>query len=172
MTERPGSALTAPLRSALTLAVLEGMLLEFGHQSMVLPLSAIVETLSPASATIHALGATGRVVANRGELIPIIDLAEFFGLESGRLPFREGVLVVVETDAGGRAALAADHILDQRQVVIKSLEENYGTVSGISAATILGDGRIALIIDHEEVVRTARSENLRADLPALASMKG
>lgn len=169
-TEGAGTTFTIAL--PLTLAVLEGMLLEFGHQSMVLPLSAIVETLSPASATIHALGATGRVVANRGELIPIIDLAEFFGLESGRLPFREGVLVVVETDAGGRAALAADHILDQRQVVIKSLEENYGTVSGISAATILGDGRIALIIDHEEVVRTARSENLRADLPALASMKG
>ena len=172
ITSTEGVGTTFTIALPLTLAVLEGMLLEFGQQSMVLPLSAIVETLSPAGATIHALGATGRVVANRGELIPIIDLAEFFGLESGRLPFREGVLVVVETDAGSRAALAADHILDQRQVVIKSLEENYGTVSGISAATILGDGRIALIIDHEEVVHTARTEAIRSETPAFAIMKG
>jgi two-component system chemotaxis sensor kinase CheA len=155
-----GGGTTFSIALPLTLAVLEGMLLDFGQQSMVLPLSAIVETLSPASATIHALGASGRMVANRGELIPIIDLAEFFALQGRADRQHDGVLIVVETDAGGRAALAADRILDQRQVVIKSLEENYGRVPGISAATILGDGRIALIIDHEELVRAARPDPL------------
>lgn len=152
----PGAGTTFTIALPLTLAVLEGMLLEFGSEIMVLPLGAIVETLGEAGATIHDLGQEGRVVANRGELIRVIELAEVFGLPATADPGRQRVLIIVETEGAGRVALCIDRILDQRQVVIKSLEENYGTVAGVSAATILGDGRVALIIDPEDVVRVCR----------------
>lgn len=157
-----GAGTTFTIALPLTLAVLEGMLLRFGEHTMVIPISAIVETLSAGSACVHVLGSTGRVVVNRGVLVPVIDLGEVFGAKH-RFNDDEknesiGVFIIVETDAGQRAALAVDEILDQRQVVIKSLEDNYGSVPGISAATILGNGRVALIIDPEEVVRTVRPE--------------
>lgn len=126
---------------------------------MVIPLSSIIETIRPIPSQIHVLGRTGRLVANRGELVPIIDLAECFGFardESDDM----GVLIMVECDSGRRAALAADVIHDQRQVVIKSLENNYGSIQGISSATILGDGRIALIIDPEEIVQRVTADSL------------
>jgi two-component system, chemotaxis family, sensor kinase CheA len=150
-----GEGTTFTIALPLTLAVLEGMLVEFGGEMMVLPLSVILETLRPASATIHSIGRTGRVVANRGELIPIIDLAEVFGIARPGDTGERNVLLLVECEAGRRAALAVDIIHDQRQVVIKSLEENYGAIPGISAATILGDGRIALIVDPEEIIASA-----------------
>jgi two-component system chemotaxis sensor kinase CheA len=150
-----GQGTTFTIALPLTLAVLEGMLVEFGGEMMVLPLSAILETLRPSSATIHAIGRTGRVVANREELIPIIDLAEAFGVTQPGSQVDRDVLLLVECEAGRRAALAVDVIHDQRQVVIKSLEENYGVIPGISAATILGDGRIALIVDPEEIIASA-----------------
>jgi len=150
-----GEGTTFTIALPLTLAVLEGMLVEFDGEMMVLPLSAILETLRPSSATIHAIGRTGKVVANRGELIPIIDLAESFGVAEPGKEVERDVLLLVECEAGRRAALAVDLIHDQRQVVIKSLEENYGAIPGISAATILGDGRIALIVDPEEITASA-----------------
>lgn len=153
-----GEGTTFTIALPLTLAVLEGMLVEFGGEMMVLPLSAILETLRPSSATIHAIGRTGRVVANRGELIPIIDLAEVFGIAHPADTGERNVLLLVECEAGRRAALAVDIIHDQRQVVIKSLEESYGAIHGISAATILGDGRIALIVDPEEIIAAAAPE--------------
>ncbi|MCU4651583.1 chemotaxis protein CheA [Roseibacterium sp. SDUM158016] len=153
-----GEGTTFTIALPLTLAVLEGMLVEFGGEMMVLPLSAILETLRPSSATIHSIGRTGRVVANRGELIPIIDLAEAFGIARPGDDTERDVLLLVECEAGRRAALAVDIIHDQRQVVIKSLEENYGAIPGISAATILGDGRIALIVDPEEIIVSAAPE--------------
>lgn len=153
-----GEGTTFSIALPLTLAVLEGMLVEFGGEMMVLPLSAILETLRPSSATIHEIGSTGRVVANRGELIPIIDLAEVFCVNRENDDGDRDVLLLVESEAGRRAALAVDLIHDQRQVVIKSLEENYGAIPGISAATILGDGQIALIVDPEEIIASSAPE--------------
>jgi len=161
-----GEGTTFTIALPLTLAVLEGMLVEFGGEMMVLPLSAILETLRPSSATIHAIGRTGRVVANRGELIPIIDLADAFGVAEPGEPEERDVLLLVECEAGRRAALAVDVIHDQRQVVIKSLEENYGVIPGISAATILGDGRIALIVDPEEIIASAGLDTATPQLAA------
>ncbi len=147
-----GQGSTFSIALPLTLAVLEGMLIQLCDQTMVLPITSVQETLRPAPSALHGIGQAGRVVANRGDLIPIIDLGCIFGLRDQRASLDDGVLIVVETDSQRRAALHVDGIVDQRQVVIKSLEENYGRVAGVSAATILGDGKIALIIDPEEIV--------------------
>jgi two-component system chemotaxis sensor kinase CheA len=114
-----------------------------------------VETLHATNATLYTVGRQARLVANRGELLPIIDLAEVFDLSGDTRTDGRGVLIVVECDGGRRAALKVDHIEDQRQVVIKSIEENYGNVFGVSAATILGNGRIALIVDPDEIISSA-----------------
>ncbi|HSF64613.1 MAG TPA: chemotaxis protein CheA [Paracoccaceae bacterium] len=147
-----GEGTTFSIALPLTLAVLEGMVVDIGGQTMVIPITAIQETLRPQDTAIHPIGLTGRVVSNRGDLIPVIDVAAVLGLGAGQIDGDQGVLIVVETDTHRRAALWVDGIHDQRQVVIKSLEENYGRVAGVSAATILGDGRIALIVDPEEIV--------------------
>lgn len=161
----PGEGTTFTIALPLTLAVLEGMLISVGQEIMVLPLSSITETIRPAPSQIHALGRTGRVVANRGTLVPIVDLAESFGYPP-IADLEAAVLIMVETDEGRHAALAAHAIHDQRQVVIKSLENNYGAVHGISAATILGDGRIALIIDPREIVESASCDPAARPLSA------
>ena len=153
-----GKGTTFSITLPLTLAVLEGMLIQLCDQTMVLPITAVQETLRPNAASLHGVGRSGRLLSNRGELVPIIDVACIFGLRQAPAPLENGVLIVVETDSNKRAALHVDGIFDQRQVVIKSLEENYGRVAGVSAATILGDGKIALIIDPEEIVHSSLSD--------------
>ncbi|WFE74028.1 chemotaxis protein CheA [Roseinatronobacter sp. S2] len=166
---KEGHGTTFSIALPLTLAVLEGMLIQLRDQTMVLPITAVQETLRPTSATLHGIGKHGRVLSNRGELIPIIDLACAFGLRDTPAALDGGVLIVVETDTHKRAALHVDGIFDQRQVVIKSLEENYGRVPGVSAATILGDGKIALIIDPEEIVLSSLSEHGRSAMAFAAN---
>jgi two-component system chemotaxis sensor kinase CheA len=166
-TENKGTTFTITL--PLTLAVLEGMLIQLCDQTMVLPITAVQEALRPDRATLHSIGPNGRALSNRGELIPIIDLACVFGLKSEPMDVENGVLIVVETDGHKRAALQADAIVDQRQVVIKSLEENHEPVLGVSAATILGDGKIALIIDPEALVTTSSSDAGRERLALAAN---
>ena len=166
---KEGEGTTFSITLPLTLAVLEGMLIQLCGQTMVLPITAIQETLRPTSATLHGVGKTGRLLSNRGDLIPIIDIACTFGLRQTPAPLEDGVLIVVETDSHKRAALHVDGIFDQRQVVIKSLEENYGRVPGVSAATILGDGNIALIIDPEEIVLSSGSEQHRSSIAFAAN---
>lgn len=149
----------------LTLAVLEGMLIQLCGQTMVLPVNSVQETMRANPSILHGVGQGGRLLSNRGDLLPIIDLGCVFGLRDETAPLEEGVLVVVETDSQKRAALLIDGIFDQRQVVIKSLEENYGQVPGVSAATILGDGKIALIVDPEAIVMSSSNDYGR---PAMA----
>ena len=149
----PGDGTTFSISLPLTLAVLEGMIIEVAGQTMVVPISAIQETLQPRSTAIHDIGTGGRVVRNRGGLVPIIDVGEFFGFRSEPRDLDPHVLLLIESDDSHRYALVVDEIQDQRQVVIKSLETNYQQIDGIAAATILGDGRIALIIDPDNIVR-------------------
>lgn len=153
-----GKGTTFTISLPLTLAVLEGMLIQLNNQTMVLPITAVQETLRPEPSSLHGIGRSGRTLSNRDELIPIIDLGCVFGFRSEPSSAEDGVLIVVETDGHKRAAFQVDAIFDQRQVVIKSLEENYGRVPGVSAATILGDGKIALIIDSEEIVLSSNSD--------------
>ena len=153
-----GKGTTFTITLPLTLAVLEGMLIQLNNQTMVLPITAVQETLRAEQSSLHGIGRSGRTLSNRDELIPIVDLGCIFGFREQPSASDDGVLIVVETDGHKRAAFQVDAIFDQRQVVIKSLEENYGRVPGVSAATILGDGKIALIIDPEEIVLSSHSD--------------
>ncbi len=135
----------------LTLAVLEGMVVNVAGQTMVVPITAIQETLQPASVRIHTIGPGTKVLSIRDTLMPVADLGAHFGFREPPEELDDHVLLVIETDTDRRCALIVDALQDQRQVVIKSLETNYSQIDGISAATILGDGRIALIVDPEGV---------------------
>ncbi|MEQ9258180.1 MAG: chemotaxis protein CheA [Roseovarius sp.] len=149
----PGEGTTFSISLPLTLAVLEGMVIRVADQTMVVPISAIQETLQPKTATIDVIGAGTRVLQNRSGLVPIIDLGGFFGFRAPPDRLDDQVLLLIETYSNQRFALIVDEIQDQRQVVIKSLETNYQQVGGVAAATILGDGRIALIIDPDRIIR-------------------
>lgn len=145
----PGQGSTFVISLPLTLAVLDGMVVQVAGETLVIPITSIVETIKPDPAMIHPLGSDGQVVLVRGAFVPVVDVGVTLGM---RPPLRQldgQVLVLVEVEGIGQTALAVDGIHDQRQVVIKSLEQNYRAVDGIAAATILGDGRIALILDPD-----------------------
>ena len=148
----PGEGTTFSISLPLTLAVVEGMLVEVAGQTMVAPISAIRETLQPAAAAIETLGAGGHVLHTRNGLVPLVDLGAVFGFRAPQDALDGHVLLVIEPDNGQRYALVVDGIRDQRQVVIKSLETNYQQIPGVAAATILGDGRIALIVDPDTIL--------------------
>ena len=136
----------------LTLAVLDGMVVSAHDQTLVVPLTAIIETLRPTSDNVHAMGSHARAIGIRGDFVPLIDIGYELGFRPAPMPASQGVAILVETESGARVAMLADTIQDQRQVVIKSLESNYGRINGIAAATILGDGRVALIVDVDAIV--------------------
>ncbi len=152
----PGQGTTMSISLPLTLAVLDGMVVEVCDQTMVVPLTTVVETLRPAPGDLHAIGQDTEVVSVRDSIVPVIDLGRVFGFRPEGYPKDKVILLLVETDERSRYALAVDAIRDQRQVVIKGLEANYGHVAGIAAATILGNGQIALIIDPEDTVAQSR----------------
>lgn len=149
---QPGEGTTFTISLPLTLAVLEGMVIKVAEQTMVMPISAIQETLQPKASDIDVIGRGNRILRNRNEMVPIIDLGLFFGFRSAPAELTQHVLLLSEAANHQRFALVADDIQDQRQVVIKSLETNYQQINGVAAATILGDGRIALIIDPDNII--------------------
>ncbi|GIK48782.1 MAG: chemotaxis protein CheA [Alphaproteobacteria bacterium] len=155
---QPGKGSVFTLSLPLTLAVLDGMVISASGQTLVAPLTAIVETLRPKPEDVRALGPAGAVLAVRGAHVPLIDVGVALGLRHAPIDPDHGVVLLVESEGGGRSALVADEIQGQRQVVIKSLEANYQRVDGIAAATILGDGRVALILDVEAVVEKRLNE--------------
>ena len=148
----PGKGSTFTMSLPLTLAVLDGMVVMGGDQTFVAPLTAIVETLKPKAGEIRNLGPKGAVIAVRGGYVPLIDVGVALGWRAHAIDPTQGVILLVESEIGGRAALLVDAIQGQRQVVIKSLEANYQKVDAVAAATILGDGRVALILDIDEIV--------------------
>jgi two-component system chemotaxis sensor kinase CheA len=153
-----GSGSEFTLSLPLTLAVLDGMVVSVEGQTLVAPLSAIVETMSLSTDKLRPFGDSGAVIADRDGFVPLIDTAAELGFRWKRTPAEcaQGVALLVESEGGGRTALLVDQIQDQRQVVIKSLETNYGRVPGVAAATILGDGRVALILDVDALVSRAK----------------
>jgi two-component system chemotaxis sensor kinase CheA len=143
----PGEGSRFILSLPLTLAVMDGMLVSVGGQRYVLPLTNIVESLRPNAQQARSLVDVGDVLTIRGEYIPLVRLYQLFGVRNALTDPTRGLVVVVETEGGDRIGVLVDELLGQQQVVIKSLDSNYRPVEGISAATILGDGRVALILD-------------------------
>ena len=126
---------------------MDGMLVAVGNERYVLPLTNIVESLRPTAQQARTLVNVGDVLTLRGDYIRLIRLYDLFGIKNAITESTRGLVVVVETEGGDRIGLLVDELLGQQQVVIKSLDSNYHPVEGISAATILGDGRVALILD-------------------------
>ncbi len=143
----PGEGSRFILSLPLTLAVMDGMLVAVGNERYVLPLTNIVESLRPNAQQARTLVNVGDVLTLRGDYIRLIRLYDLFGIKNAITETTRGLVVVVETEGGDRIGLLVDELLGQQQVVIKSLDSNYRPVEGISAATILGDGRVALILD-------------------------
>lgn len=144
---QPGWGSRFILTLPLTLAVLDGMIIAVGNETYVLPLSSIIESLRPSRNDINRLVNSSDLLSIRGDFVPLIYLHELFGVEKAVHDPSEGLVVLVDVEGGGRVGLVIDEMLGQQQVVIKSLESNYRPVSGVSGATILGDGRVALILD-------------------------
>jgi two-component system chemotaxis sensor kinase CheA len=156
ISSRPGLGSTFTLSLPLTLAVLDGMVVDVAGETLVIPLACIVESLRPKIEEVRPLGPTGSVLAVRDSFVPLIDVGLTLNYRTTSPPPTEGVVLLVEGEDGSRAALVADAIHGQRQVVIKSLEQNYQQVEGVAAATILGDGRVALILDVDAVINLRR----------------
>jgi two-component system chemotaxis sensor kinase CheA len=129
-------------------------------QTYLFPLLTILESIRPAAGSVHSVVGAGEVVVVRGDTLPLIRLHRLFGLETAVLDPSQG-LVVVEYE-GRRAAVLVDEALGQQQVVIKSLEANFAKVEGIAGATILSDGRVALILDVAELLALGRAGAGRA----------
>ena len=143
------------VRLPLTLAILDGMSVAVGGETYVLPLNYIVESLQPETAQIRTLSGMGHVIQVRGEYLPVIRMHEVFGCTEAQTDLMKGLMIVVEA-SGHKAALFVDSLLGQHQVVIKSLDANFRRVQGISGATIMGDGTVALIIDVGGVIALAQ----------------
>mgnify|MGYP002335744137 FL=1 len=157
ISSNPGQGSVFSIILPLTLAVMDGMVVSVAGHTMVVPITAIVETMRGNDDMINNLGADGTLLSIRGSFVPICDVANPLGLRSGGQDEPAGVYLLVETESGARCVLAVDDIHDQRQVVIKSLDGVCGNVPGVSAATILGDGKIAMILDPESIVTASSS---------------
>ena len=163
ISSKPAQGSTFTLSLPLTLAVLDGIVVSVEAQTFVIPLTTIVETLQPDPSRLHAMGDGAFVMRIRKNFVPLFDVGVELGVRDALETPRSGVAILIESESGSRSALLVDAILDQRQVVIKSLETNYSRVHGIAAATILGDGRVAMILDVDSLVRGHQPERLSVD---------
>jgi two-component system, chemotaxis family, sensor kinase CheA len=154
ITTTAGAGTCFRIKLPLTLAIMDGQAVRVGAQEYILPLASIQETVRPARANVHTVGPDAEIVLVHGRPLPILRLHRLFGVEPTTADPWEGLLVIIEHDRQV-AALLVDELLGQQQVVIKSLEANYTKVHGIAGATILGDGRVALILDVAGLIALA-----------------
>ncbi len=138
----------------LTLAIVDGQSVSVGSETYIVPLTSIIESLQLQPQSVNRLSGRGEVFSFRGDYLPIVRLHELFGIEPRATALHEGLIVVAEGD-GRRIGLFVDELLGQQQVVIKSMETNYGPIDGVAGATILGDGSVALILDLSGLIRVA-----------------
>ncbi|MEO3691317.1 chemotaxis protein CheA [Roseateles paludis] len=150
-----GYGMKVSVRLPLTLAIMDGMSVGVGEECYILPLSSVVESFQVQADTIKTVAGTGRVVEVRDEYMPVIELEKVFEVPRFDFEHVSSIMVVVEAE-GGRVALLVDELLGQQQVVVKNLEANYRKVNDVSGATIMGDGRVALILDIGSLVRRSR----------------
>ena len=154
VTSEQGKGARFVITLPLTLAIVDGQSIAVGRQNYIVPLVSIIESLQIKQGSLNRIAGRGEVFAFRGDYVPVIRLHDLFGIESGTQEVEAGLIVIVEGD-GRRVGLFVDDLLGQQQVVIKSLETNYGHVDGVSGATILGDGSVALILDLPGIIRRA-----------------
>ncbi|HYM48558.1 MAG TPA: chemotaxis protein CheA, partial [Burkholderiaceae bacterium] len=174
VSSRQGQGTRFSMRLPLTLAILDGLGLQVGDQTYVLPLVSITESVRLGAEDLERLPGGGEVFALRKEYLPLVRLRNVFGVSSRASDVAQGTVVIIEAD-GNRAGLFVDEILGQQQVVIKSLETHYRRIEGIAAATVLGDGTVALILDAGGLIRLANTrpsapmthENLAAGATAV-----
>ena len=150
----PGKGACFTITLPLTLAIVDGQTVSVGSETYIVPLVSIIESLQVKPGSVNSVAGCGEVFSFRGEYVPIIRLYELFGVEPRARELHEGLIVIVEGE-GRRVGLFVDDLLGQQQVVIKSLDANFGRVEGISGATILGDGSVALILDLPGIIRRA-----------------
>ncbi|WP_455871705.1 chemotaxis protein CheA [Serratia proteamaculans] len=148
----------------LTLAILDGMSVKVNDEVFILPLNAVMESLQPQAEDLHPLAGGERVLQVRGEYLPLVELFRVFEVAGAKTDATQGIVVILQS-AGRRYALLVDQLIGQHQVVVKNLESNYRKVPGISAATILGDGSVALIVDVS-ALQTLNREQRQTDAAA------
>ncbi|HDR8908778.1 TPA: chemotaxis protein CheA [Burkholderia multivorans] len=156
ISSQAGRGTTTRIVLPLTLAILDGMSVKVGSEIFILPLNFVMESLQPSNDDIYTVGNGERVVRVRGEYLPLVALHEVFSVEGARTDPTQGIVTIMETE-GRRFAMLIDELVGQQQVVVKNLETNYRKVHGISAATILGDGSVALIVDVAALNRETRA---------------
>ncbi|AOL02614.1 chemotaxis protein CheA [Burkholderia contaminans] len=156
ITSVAGRGTTTRIVLPLTLAILDGMSVKVGNEIFILPLNFVMESLQPSNDDIYTVGNGERVVRVRGEYLPLVALHEVFSVDDARTDPTQGIVTIMETE-GRRFAMLIDELVGQQQVVVKNLETNYRKVHGISAATILGDGSVALIVDVAALNRETRA---------------
>ncbi|WP_431110855.1 chemotaxis protein CheA [Variovorax paradoxus] len=168
ISSREGWGTTTRIVLPLTLAILNGMSVKVGTEAYILPLSYVIESLQPRPEHLHSITSDGHVIKVRGEYLPLIELHGVFDVSGAQTDPTQGILVIVQAGES-RFALLVDELLGQHQVVVKNLETNYRKVPGISAATILGDGSVAFIIDVDAMPRIQRAHATRATALAHAA---
>jgi two-component system, chemotaxis family, sensor kinase CheA len=164
----PGKGTTFALALPLTLAISDGMIVQVGDQSLVIPLTHVIESLRPTPADVKGMGTRAQMLNARGSFVPIVPLGVMTGASDAVSNPCEGVLVLVETEGHGRAALLVDAIADQRQFVIKALDAHYRQIDSVAGATILGNGKVALIVDVDFIASSA-ARNLAGAVPLAAA---
>lgn len=156
---KQGSGTTIRILLPLTLAILDGMSVKVSEEVFILPLNAVMESLQPREEDLHPLAGGERVLEVRGEYLPLVELWKAFEVQGAKTEATQGIVVILQS-AGRRYALLVDQLIGQHQVVVKNLESNYRKVPGISAATILGDGSVALIVDVSALQGLNREKRL------------
>jgi two-component system chemotaxis sensor kinase CheA len=146
-----GKGMTIQLALPLTLAVMDGMVIKVGENIYVMPMSSIVECLHPGSSEAYNLLNTRGMLKLRGELVQLVYLCDLFDVKSTSRGISESVVIITEAGDGAKFGLVVDELCGHQQVVIKSIEDSYGQVPGIAAATIFGNGKVALILDVEKL---------------------
>jgi len=152
----PGKGSMVRIRLPLTLAILDGQLARVGSEVYVVPIVSIVETIQARQEQVSSIAARAQVFRLRDDYLPIVRLYDLFGIEPQHTDLLDGLLMIVEAD-GKRVGLFVDELMSQQQVVIKSLETNFRPVLGLAGATMLGDGRVALILDIPGVITRFQS---------------
>ena len=160
-----GRGMTIQLALPLTLAVMDGMVIKVGKETYVMPLSTIVECLRPTRSDVNNLIGTRGMLQLRGDLLPLVSLGDLLDIGSAVGKSTAGVVIITDAGEGSRFGLVVDELCGHQQVVIKSIEESYGSVPGIAGATILGNGRVAFILDVEKLSELASSLSVDDAVP-------